>query len=714
MRINRAIGLTMAAGLAASANAQDSVSRAAGGAQGLPGDALTYDSTDGQSQVAAYRVDLVPMFGSWGTFFGMAPIAKSPKSTDQFFNNLTSAWGMSQDQLNKAAFPQAGYWSWDQPGLGIHPTENAGAGVLEDPSNGGTVNSTQMAAIFADFGGITNNSTTAIINYDPDFPARLYITRVNTSTNVLPGEDGDSSQIGVGGIDANGNAYLRADGFGVAGPDALTGDNYYHIDTLGRDGTTTNVLSDSGSNLDATTRLLTNSATTHSTPTAFPESIAGSPNIAGANFDDQWVRGFNSLTSDGTHFNNGITDVRGSLYLSPISLMNGSVATGVMLGKSAGGATDSFNMFDIDAGGSVLRTSGFTPPVAVSDPVDAYTVDTSDDLFGEWRFEHYRSQVAFRGGNGQVAVGTTSDGLGVAASTAYLIDGLGTIDPFNALVVAHFDPDDPEGTATWVLAAWIDFFDPDFRGKPIKDGPGGDVIGNLVTLDQVTGGNPLGPSMSAPTIDSAGNIWFVSAVALDKIDQNGDPFVDFDSALIRAVYDPASGGYELERIIEQGFVRQGLNSCTDYQIQFIGIADSNSVSSGTLFSSGINPGSWNNVDTTGLDNADPRHLGGIMLAVDITYDVDGDGDFEDPTSGGGNPDSGDESYQTLLYIGNIDEGFGFCPADIDANGVLDSEDFFGFLDQFVAGACAADRTFDGGIDSEDFFDFLDDFVAGCQ
>ncbi len=714
MRMHRAIGLAMAAGLCVSASAQDSVSRTPGGAQGLPGDAVSVDTTDGMSQVAAYRVDLTPMFGSWGTVFGIAPIAKSPKSQDTFFNNLTSGFAMSQDQLHNVSFPQAGYFFWDQPGLGIHPTENVGAGVLVDPSDGDEINSTQMAAIVADFGGVTNNSTSAIINYDPDFPARLYITRVNSSTNVLPGESGDSSQIGMGGIDANGNAYLRADGFGVGGPDALTGDNYYHVDVLGRDGTVLNVFSDSGSNLDATTRLLTNSQTTHSTPTAFPESIAGSPNIVGSNFNTQWVRGFNVLASDGTHVDDGITDIRGNVYVSPISLMDGSVATGAILGKSSGGPTDSFDLWDFDTGGNVLRTSGLTPPVAVSDPVDAYTVDTSDPLFGGWRFDHYLSQVPFRGGNGQVAVGTTSDGLGVAASTAYLIDGLGSSDPFSALVVAHFDPADPEGTATWILAAWIDFFDQDFRGKPIKDGPGGKTIGNLITLDQVTDGSPLGPSISGPAIDSAGNIWFVSAVALDKLDQDGNPFVDFDTALIRAVYDPASGGYELERILEQGFVRQGLNSCTDYQVQFFGIADSNSVSSGTLWSSGINPGSWNNMDTSGLDNDDPRHLGGIVLAADVTYDVDGDGDFDDPTASNSDPDSGDESYQVLLYIGNIDEGFGFCPADIDANGLLDSSDFFGFLDQFASGACAADRTFNGTVDSEDFFDFLDDFVAGCQ
>ncbi len=713
MQKQRAVGLAIVAGLAMSAGAQESVSRTPAGAQGLPGDAVSVDSTVGMSQVGAYRVDLVPMFSSGGTVFGIAPIIKSPKSDPNFFNNLTSAFGMSSDQLTGVPFPQSTYFFWDQPSLGIHPTENAGTGVAVDPSNGGTVLSTQLAALMADFGGDGNNITSAIINFNPERPRELYITRVNTAINILPGEIGDSAQFGVGGIDASGNAYIRADGFGVTGPDPLTGDNYYHIDVLGRNGAVVNAISDSGVAQDATTRLVVNDATTHNTPTAFPASVAGGPSVAGSRFDGTWVRGFNTIVFDATHLDASIVEQRGNVQIVPISLMNGSVATGALLGKTvAGGNTDSINIWDIDATGNVLRTSGLTPPVAVSDPVDAYTVDTSDPLFGAWRFEHYRSQVSFRGGNGPAAVGRTIDGMGIAASTAYLIDGLGSVDPFNAIVAAHFDPADPEGTATWVLVAWIDFFDPEFRGKPIKDADG-NVIGNLVSLDQVTGGQPLGPSMSAPAIDAAGNIWFVSAVALDKVDGNGQPFVDFDTALIRAVYDPASGGYTLERVLEQGFVRQGLNSCTDYQVQFFGVADSNSVSSGTLFSSGITSGTWNNVDNTGFDPADPRNLGGIVLTADITYDVDGDGDFDDPTSTGGDPNSGDESYQVLLYIGNIDKGFGFCSADLDFDGDADADDFFAYLDQFAAGACAADRDFDGDADADDFFAYLDAFAAGC-
>ncbi len=54
-----------------------------------------------------------------------------------------------------------------------------------------------------------------------------------------------------------------------------------------------------------------------------------------------------------------------------------------------------------------------------------------------------------------------------------------------------------------------------------------------------------------------------------------------------------------------------------------------------------------------------------------------------------------------------------CPADIDGNGVLDADDFFGYLDLFAAGDADADITGNGVIDSNDFFAYLDLFVAGC-
>ena len=54
-----------------------------------------------------------------------------------------------------------------------------------------------------------------------------------------------------------------------------------------------------------------------------------------------------------------------------------------------------------------------------------------------------------------------------------------------------------------------------------------------------------------------------------------------------------------------------------------------------------------------------------------------------------------------------------CPADLNADGVVNSQDFVLFLNWFVAGDQQADFDRDGTINSQDFIAFLNAFVAGC-
>jgi hypothetical protein len=57
---------------------------------------------------------------------------------------------------------------------------------------------------------------------------------------------------------------------------------------------------------------------------------------------------------------------------------------------------------------------------------------------------------------------------------------------------------------------------------------------------------------------------------------------------------------------------------------------------------------------------------------------------------------------------------GICPADINADGVLNSQDFFDYLTSFFALLPRADFDDSGTVDTADFFAYLDAFFAPCE
>ena len=293
----------------------------------------------------------------------------------------------------------------------------------------------------------------------------------------------------------------------------------------------------------------------------------------------------------------------------------------------------------------------------------------------------------------------------------------------------RFDPANPTGTAEWTLAAWDDT--PNLLGKPLRGDYGADgfaftadagefdgvidatdaPIGRLASAFEVSG-SLIGPSISSPAFDSAGNIYFMAAFKQTKMAANGTIFDDFDIGLVRGIYDDLNFCYTLEVVLEPGDTFTGKNSNVKYQVQFLDLLDSNSVSSGSMFSGAVNQASWNNgARKLGIRNREAQKLVGLVVGAKIVYDVNGDGLYEDPTSSGGNTASVDEAYSALLYIGNANPER--CPTDFDGDGFQTGDDFDAFVLAFEAGELSSDYDGDGFPTGDDFDAYVLDFEAGC-
>jgi hypothetical protein len=192
---------------------------------------------------------------------------------------------------------------------------------------------------------------------------------------------------------------------------------------------------------------------------------------------------------------------------------------------------------------------------------------------------------------------------------------------------------------------------------------GKDIYQNGTTVIGRLTGASFGPPMSAPMIDSVGNIYFLSAIELD-----GPPVVT-TTGLLRAIYDATTFSYKLELVCKVGDVLRGRNSATDYMIRFLEIADSNSVSSATAYSGNLAPYAFQGQSTVGMSTSDSRTLGGLVVHASILYDVNDDGLFERSVGTGGVPGSPDEDYEVLLYLSSaIDLNNNDVPDDAESAG----------------------------------------------
>ena len=693
---------------------QDSVSNNLGA---LPGDALSPWNTT--HQCADYVVDLGGLHGSWGTYFKIAPLVKANKSDSDYFNCQISAQGMSRLQQLNVPFPYATYDFWTVAGDGVHPTYNNTPGTLSPLGD-----SNQFAVAFAEYGYTDADASYggiigAVVNYEPTDPDRLYVHRVTAATNSNNNTE-NRSQFGMGAVDETGAIMFRADDYSVTGPNPIVDDNIFRVDTLARTCGVVNYVDNAGlADTGAGAWIVMNQATSHGTPNIGPTGVFGTPAFyLGGDYNGQFAYGTaNAPTYTTAHWPAGYTATRGNVsYITQNHpCIGGTHGTCAQIFKAdSQAAADTIGLWGLTSTGAVAAGSptALTLPATIVDNVTLMT-----NAPGTNEFDHYHSDIFFRGGNGQVSMNVDQEGRLLVAAVVYEPTTY-TNNPDNYIACARLA--DPGCTPEWSMVAYsCDTTLAWETGKPILDGPGGNMIGRLTTMDELTGGLPYGPSMSAPMIDSAGNVWFIGAAAFYKEDSQGQPYTDTDSALIRAVYYPdyqgtGLAGWELELIFEVGYVFHGQNSGVDYQIQFMGIADSNSVAAGTAWSGNISEKAHLGVAPAGyLFPRHPSTLGGIIASVDICYDVNDDGTYD-----GDEASLDDENYNVLMYVGS-----GCVLADSNVDGVVNNFDIDGFVlaitnptvweTTYPNGdiVCANDTNGDGVVDNFDIDGFVNILTA---
>ena len=694
--------LVAAAGLSFPALAQDSVSNALGG---LPGDALS-PWTEG---CAAYVIDLAPITTSQGNIFGVAPIIKGSKISTNNFNALASAVTISPDVLTNSTFTRSSYSVWT----------TAGAGVGSQNTPGSTISPTGAASRFAvalsefgttDLGNSYNGMLGAMVSFKPNDPNRLFVDRRVAAVNMGSASVGSSSQLGGVSVDANGNVYFRGDGFGTnTGGNVLTGNNIFRVRLADRACGSVNLIS-TGGTLNATDWIVNASTTTHSVASNIPASVVGGNGLyAGPNFSDQYVSGATTPTATNTHLDTPtVGGHRGSFAMTQHqALGTGAYTLATSAQNPANNVATAINVWAVNNTGAVVAKKGFFVPSSVTDNDSGFTVNYID---GVAQSRHHTGSTAFRGGVGTVAIGNDQAGRTLIAKTISE-NGLNG-DLSHQIVVGRFS--DPNGPVEWTTAAYIDqlnLFTPN-SGKKIYDADG-NVIGQLVTLSQVAPAL-LGPGMSAPAFDSVGNVWFLASVELfNRLPGGGS---DNDSALLRAIYNPDTFSYRLELVLELGTIAQGQNSDRPYRIDFLGTAAGNNTAApNSLWSSAVSDKAWNNVSTAGLETSDPKTNGGMVLSTSITYDIDGDGFYNNPTSSFFDPSRpADESYQVLLYVGYYADGPAPCLADFNNDGFVNFFDISNYIAAFNAQDPRADIAAPFGVFN--FFDisaFIAAYNAGC-
>lgn len=464
-------------------------------------------------------------------------------------------------------------------------------------------------------------------------------------------------------------------------------------------------------------------------PNNIPQQLAGRPVMLGSNFGMQYIYEATPNANPAAtqaHRNANSPDHRGTVSFTSAQFFPNTVGTAGILTRINGNDTTNTRniaIWGVNNSGAIVARTDATLTATVLDPFETdpeaggtfglgRSVNPADDydgtadgvLWPAFYFDHYHSQTAFRGPTSPVALGRDLAGNALAAGTVYYI-GRDDTQPANAIAVGRFNPQNPAGIQ-WTLAAWNNY--PGVNGKSILDGSG-NKIGELTSFEDLTTNNPRnigrsanlrGPSMSSPAFDSAGNVYFISPIQIQRgsqldIDTSAPPLLVsgqpnperdlWEIGLLRAVYDQAAFGYRLELVLRTGQVIAGADSGLNYFIDTINIVDENSISSGSFASGNVTDVALNGQTLpANTPTSSTRTLGGLIVAVDLVYNVDGldtttqnddrnfdglpddyplevggAGPFEDASTGQGGSQqlflgSQDQSYSAILFVGSLD------------------------------------------------------------
>jgi hypothetical protein len=704
--------------LGASAWAQDSVSTTAG----LPGDAVSaYTIGANTEQVNNYVVDLTDKTSSWGNLYRFGPLMKGSAQTSSFFTTLIGAQAAS-NQFTSGPFLRAAYSQWNTLGAGVNATRNSAPANLIDTSAGVAQ---QFAVAFAEFGGGPNNTfgdgdddnniITGVVSFQFRTPSRLYVSRIVAASNRANFSAGNTATatLGLGGIDEAGNVHFAADGFGMVSGSAVADKRYLRVNSAARNTTLVNQVSSAGASDSTNSRvLLSGNQTSTTVPTILSSTIAGRPVLLGGDFAGNYIfENVANSTATSTAYLPSGGSPRGPISLTahPFARVNAgaSVATAAVLSRaSADTRTRGISVWGVKNDGSVDLNTRLVLPSSVggiTDPTDGYDPAVVWATPANHEFTNFAGQVSFRGGSGPVAVQVLPSGdLLVAATVATTGTAPSAVPQSmdNYLAVARVNA--TSGAVTWSVAAHTGNA-AGAAGNTSKvilgvTTPGGPLvpIGRIARYSEVFSGATNGPSISSPAIDAVGNLYFLATVSLNS--------GGLTTGLIKANYN-GSGAYELELLARVGDVIAGANSTLNYQIQFMGVADADSVDSGAIFSGNIVQDAFSRVKLANTSYGSPLPLGALVVRAKIVYDRNNDGQYRDPTVAG-NAGQPDQAYNVAMIVMP-----GFDARDYNSDGFINLDDLGDFITDFylVPPPVSTDYNEDGFFNLDDLGDYITDF-----